>query len=404
MIKNYCAAFILFVFCFILLSFSWPINRVAPQKRNPCHVESLQQVLNFPGKDTIRMFSNCGKLLLDHDIDMEGNVYIMPDDVLIQQENGACFKNGIIIGNNNKIASSSAIFDKVQINGRWNINKISTSLFKDLNYINSLRDVLALTDSTIKNVVTIEDADYWVSTTAYKAALLVKSNTTIKILGSIHLIPNDNIACYVIGVHNSRNVNISGGAIWGDRTLHKGEIGEWGMGINISNAHNVKIKNVKVLDCWGDCIYVGNVSTGISIIHCDLTGGRRQGISITDGSDIQIDDCVISNIGGTPPGCGIDIETNKDCNVSDITINNCKIEKCVCGIELNGHAKNSSVSGIIIKNCKIYEISDSHSIVCYYMNNAKISNCKVDMFIKYPVHLVHCHDVYYKEIKRKILK
>jgi len=50
-----------------------------------------------------------------------------------------------------------AFFDKVEISGTWIALDIRTSMFVNLDYDNSLRDVFALTDNAVVNNVTIEN-------------------------------------------------------------------------------------------------------------------------------------------------------------------------------------------------------------------------------------------------------
>ena len=120
----------------------------------------------------------------------------------------------------------------------------------------------------------------------------------------------------------------------------------------------VTIKDIIVKDCWGDCICIGKNSSSNSIINniivdnCYLDNGRRQGISITHGSNIVIRNCYITNIEGTNPQAAIDIEPNVDNYIRNITIDNCRIENCIVGIVIYKRG-NYDKSCITISNCYV---------------------------------------------------
>lgn len=135
----------------------------------------------------------------------------------------------------------------------------------------------------------------------------------------------------IISINNKKNVSIYNAQIVGDRNEHIGTKGEWGMGISINNAVDVKVYNAVVKDCWGDGFYIGgkSFSSNISIIGGLIDNNRRNGISITGGENILLQDLVISNSNGANPQSGIDLEPNtqqnKKLNIalkSVITFNN----------------------------------------------------------------------------------
>ncbi len=221
------------------------------------------------------------------DLDLEGKTYQIPKGVTIRQKGGV-IKNGALIGNRTKLISKKAIFDKVTIKGTWSVEVISTNLFKDLNYINSLRDVVALASPTVTNHIFIEKGNYIFSLDSKnKRGITIPSNTSIQIDGNISITPND-LDYYEILNAKGENITISGkGCIIGDKFQHTGTKGEWGMGIFI-RGKNICVRNLTINDCWGDCIYVG--------------GNSRF---------VHIDNCLIKNVHGTAPQYAIDMEPNK---------------------------------------------------------------------------------------------
>ena len=125
----------------------------------------------------------------------------------------------------------------------------------------------------------------------------------------------------VIRARDAENISISGGQIIGERDNHTGSGGEWGMGIGLYDCRNVTIANVKISKNWGDGIYLGSTDDfgddlygcdNIKILNCEIFENRRSNISIVNADNVTIDGCKISNAGGTPPQCGINIEANTD--------------------------------------------------------------------------------------------
>ena len=330
---------------------------------------------------------------LRKNFDLKGNVYLMPEGVTIKKRNGVIM-NGTLIGNKTKMEVSQPVFDKVTIKGEWNVPIICSSMFRELNYVNSLKDVIALSNPSVNNTIEIEPGNYIVSAEWNKGALQLYSNTKLILNGTVTLKANNYTECYVLLIKDAHNVTVIGqGALIGDKDEHLGSKGEWGMGIDISNSQSVVISDISISNCWGDCIYVGGNSRDVNICNCILSNARRQGVSVTSAKGVVIEDCFISDISGTLPGCGVDIETNKECVVSDVTIKNLTITRCTSGIETNGHAKNSKVTGISIENCQITDIKGGKHIVCYNTSDTEIKSCSFDNSVKRAIKLQDCERV-----------
>ena len=308
------------------------------------------------------------------DFDLEGRTYKMPEGVILRQKGGV-IKNGILVGNKSKIISKKALFNRVSIQGTWSVENISTNLFTDLSYNNSLRDVLALASPNVQNRVTIEKGNYIISLNEKnKTGILIPSNTRLIINGNIYLKPNSLINYEIVHAKGS-NITISGrGSIVGDKENHTGTEGEWGMGLYI-RGKNVNVRDITIRDCWGDCIYVGSNSRNVHIENCILDNGRRQGISVTSAQNVYIYDCIIKNVHGTPPQFAIDLEPNKGDTVSNIYIHNIKIQKCVGGITANGRASRAYLGDIYIDNCSVDENAKANSYQFYHANKVRLHNC-----------------------------
>lgn len=160
------------------------------------------------------------------------------------------------------------------------------------------------------------------------------SNSVVIFRPHSKLIMEPNALTYyqIIGINNVNNVVVYFPNLEGDRYKHKGNSGEWGMGISISDASNIKLINPKISHCWGDGIYLGKRNKGnknIYIVYAELDNNRRNGISVIDASGLYIKNPLITNTQGTAPMSGIDIEPNNNNDNIDhividspVTINN----------------------------------------------------------------------------------
>jgi len=164
--------------------------------------------------------------------------------------------------------------------------------------------------------------------------LTIRSNSKLYFpLGSkLFLNPNNKGAYEILRIHKVKNIILYYPVIVGDRKRHSDKGGEWGMGLSIRDAENIIVQKPRIDDCWGDGIYLGQISSpnrNIQIIKPFLNNNRRNGISIISVNGLKIDNAVISNTNGTSPMAGIDFEPNSNDDVIDsilidklITFNN----------------------------------------------------------------------------------
>lgn len=322
-------------------------------------------------------------------LNLYGRDITLPKSVTLVFEGGLIY-GGRLIGNNTKIECDSlAIFDNVKIDGSWNVPNISTSMFANLDYENSLRDVIALTNPKVNNTVIINKGDYLVTAmTNRDICLSIGSNTTLVMDGTIQMTPN-NFPRYDIFRVNGNNILITGkGAIVGDKNNHTGSEGEWGMGIRFHNATNACVEHITIRDCWGDCIYVGANSKNVSIEDCVLDNGRRQGISITKADSVAIRNCVISNVAGTKPEYAIDIEPNQGDTISNVLVENVDIRNCIGGIlvtkgGVEDRGKNALIKKVEIKNCSLSGIN-TYPVRIRRCDYAIVEGCSVISKNSYP--------------------
>lgn len=182
-------------------------------------------------------------------------------------------------------------------------------------------------------------------------------------------ITNDKPAYAILNFEGASNVTVIEPTLVGDNDTHIGTAGEFGMGLFFRNSNNIYIARPKISKCWGDGIYVGQIGsvgacTDVVIDDPVIDSCRRQGVSIISADGLTINNPVISNIRGTLPSAGIDIEPNNaDCVLSRIKINNLKTTNTVSGlwidlrvftdgvatktvdIEVNGHNDEGSDTG-----------------------------------------------------------
>lgn len=301
--------------------------------------------------------------IIQYDYDLLGASIQVPAGSVLQFDGGS-LSNGTIVGNATQIsADKTAIFKGITINGTWNVPEITSAWFGDATEDNVIKRCFNLTDSNLYNKVIIEDGTYNVDTlTNDTGAITLGSNTEVNLIGTIKQLPNSFTMGYVIDIEDKAdNIHICGsGTIIGDKAEHTGTSGEWGHGINICNCSNVTVDGIKILDCWGDSVYIGyqaDFADSIILRNLTLDGSRRQGISITSAKNVLVDNCIIKNINGTAPRSGIDIEPNPGSVIDNIAIKNCVITDCGgWGIDLYNVQINSMnnilIQNVIVDGCK----------------------------------------------------
>ena len=323
------------------------------------------------------------KIIIDKDVDLKGNVCKIPANKTLVFK-GGLIKNGVLHGSMTKIECKGKAFNKVTIKGSWDVPEISTKIFADLSYENSLRDVAALAHPKVKNRIVIEKGEYKVKA-EQKAKVCVPlcSNTDFILKGTIRLEPNIFKHYYIVQA-KGENINIKGkGTIIGDKHTHTGTEGEWGMGIDLRGAINTTVTELTIKDCWGDCIYVGGNSRKVLIEKCKLDHGRRQGISVTKANGVTIRSCTITNVGGTAPEYAIDIEPNKRDSVDNIIIENVTVRDCEGGILVTRpmskkqENKGMRIGSVNIKNCNV-KCNKKYPVRIKGSEKIEIFRCSVD--------------------------
>lgn len=169
------------------------------------------------------------------------------------------------------------------------------------------------------------------------------------------------------------------GRITGERMVHRGSSGEWGMGISAWNSTNFRITGVEIADCWGDGIYVGSAGNG----YCDgfliegvkVRNCRRNGISVVAGRNGEIRNFDIARIDGIAPRGGIDLEPNSSTAPNrNIRMSNGRIRDVAVGIYVTVANQRVSISGMDIEAENSGIIVSDNSVDVRIENNPNIKS------------------------------
>ncbi|GEJ46165.1 MULTISPECIES: hypothetical protein [unclassified Chryseobacterium] len=238
------------------------------------------------------------------------------------------------------------------------------------------------------------------------SGIFAQSNSQIYFQKNSSLIlkPTADVRYQIISLHGVENVKIYNPTLIGDRDKHLDSKGEWGFGIDIRGSRNIEIFNANISDCWGDGIVLvktmRNIRAGIaqeklfSTENINIIGGiinnvRRNGITIAGGKDVLIKNLLITNINGTNPMAGIDIEPDDSSNIlENINIENVKINNVNVGIDLNlPQYGNQNISKSVTISCTNISVenADSGIYIAGYKDKPNIKEMtgyfKVDNFI-----------------------
>ena len=175
--------------------------------------------------------------------------------------------------------------------------------------------------------------------------LIMHPNATLKAITS------DKNGYCVLNIKDASDVYVEGGKIIGERSTHIGIVGEHGMGISITNSTNIHINNTIISDCWGDGIIVMGrdgypllYSEDVFITNVICKNNRRQGMSIVSAKKVYVTSSEFSDTNGTLPQSGIDIEANATYpDNEDILISNC-VFKNNTGVDITIATRSKNVA------------------------------------------------------------
>ena len=180
----------------------------------------------------------------------------------------------------------------------------------------------------------------------------IQSNTSLVIDNNAKLQVITNSTGYILFyLHTVDNVRITGGALIGERGTHSGS--SLGYGVNMDGATNCSIFNMNINNFYGDGVYVGGgLCNNININQIISNHNARQGMSITNATNVYVGNSSFINTDSLPPKSGIDIEPNLGNTIANITIENVTAS----GNSGEGISTSGAGSSIPIKNLKLINI------------------------------------------------
>lgn len=314
---------------------------------------------------------------IQYDYDLNGQSIIVPDRCILEFEGGS-ISNGVVMGTNTDIKTGnlSKIFNNISITGTWKVSTIHSNWFdfdfteKANNQVN-LQNLCNLTSDSFQGTIYIAPMTIWTSTDKPNGSVMTpNSNTHIILDAVINLNTNDYTHYDMIYCIDKDNIQIEGsGTIAGDLRTHTGTTGEFGFCIHFLGVKNGSVKNLNLIEAWGDSISVDSSTTRrsenihISGLYC--TNSRRQGLSVEGAKDVYVKDCVFEGIfrgiSGTFPGAAVDVEPWREGDVAEnIYIENCTATNCYKGFVASGTSKNVIFSKCYAHNstCQTHNFSD----------------------------------------------
>jgi hypothetical protein len=131
--------------------------------------------------------------------------------------------------------------------------------------------------------------------------------------------------------------------------------------VQFHSATNAAVSGCRIEDTGGDGIYLRS-ARNVTIRHTTIRRAYRNGITITSGDGVVLEDVQVFDTNGTAPRSGIDIEpnTNKS-SLANITLRRVLVDGAGgCGIEIK-HAFAMAASpipiGILVDSCVVRNIA-----------------------------------------------
>jgi hypothetical protein len=157
---------------------------------------------------------------------------------------------------------------------------------------------------------------------------------------SIKFLPHGEDTYQVLRIWDVQRVTLENANVDGSKELNSARGGENGIGISIVGSSDITLINPTTVNCWGDGIYLAGsyvhklpYAENIKVVNHHASGCRRQGVSIISAKNVVFDHPVWTDIQGTAPSAGLDIEPDDNTNVlENIRIISPYTRNCQVGI------------------------------------------------------------------------
>lgn len=214
------------------------------------------------------------------------------------------------------------------------------ALVNRVNFENALESVSDIGGTTFE----IDDFDAFFNVSDYavpNTPFFYPGQEAINIPGDFNLVMSDNthIRTYpnarsqfvLMSIEDVKNVNVTGGNLYGDRDEHdysSGESHERGHCLQVRGAQNINVTGTTMKDGVGDGLLITgikftfepdyNPSRNVTINECTFDGNRRNNLTIGDGYDLIVENSLFLRAGvdtpysqGANPRHAIDIEADR---------------------------------------------------------------------------------------------
>lgn len=399
-------------------------------------IGEVLKINQTPCKYTLGDLSANETLVVDCQLDLGGSTINLPANVSLEFNGGEIvngtlnFSGGTIDGEllnvglniTGEVALSQPEF--LFYPERWAMVQGETDDATALNNKHHLQKAIDLSKKLKGEVFSIGALDAyfsiageWVNEEGYnELGIHLPSNFHFQMSAEtfIKVQPNNWPKGLLLGVYKKQNVLITGGNLIGDRYEHdyspiNDELGlarnthEWPGLLVVAGSKDILIDGVYMTDSTGDAFIPGAAggfrmdptnpyNQNIIARNCTFNASRRNNISITDGENIIIENCIISNAGngensydsngdkiytsaGVAPKVGIDIEPFRGYNPDGSTKDYEKVEGVIirgCTFTNNNVASIIDYSGkdvIMENNFSDHVFSASYSTGAKFLNN-----------------------------------
>lgn len=327
-----------------------------------------------------------GNYVVKNDVDLNGRTIRFPEGCTLVFKGGS-LRNGTIVGNNTKLKYRDYCLDRIEIKGSWLVPVIKSSMFATNDFYN-LRNLPNLQNESIHNDIIICKGEYHINANEQRAALLLRSNTRLRLEGTLIMDPqvNDKFynGYYAIYIYGAKNVSVEGpGTIIGDLG-RSGISSEYGHGVCVFASENVSVSGITIKDVQGDGVVVSKNNKNVFVNNMTIDHYYRNGISIIDGENIKVEKIMVRNGGGTLPFAAIDVEPNEGDSIYNVTIKHLYVANC--GVGIAGYVpKNAIADNVYYEDVRLSGITkccmNSSHFSHLTINKALVEDCNEDVQI-----------------------